>query len=213
MINNFIADHHQGNSHVYLMDCVEFMKQFPDGFFNVAIVDPPYGLGRSAFKGGGIMRERKLVKMDTTWDKRPSDEYFSELFRISCNQIIWGGNYFSLPPSRGFVIWDKKQPFETFSRAEFAWLSFQVPSKIFEFDSRSYEKIHPTEKPVKLYEWLLFHYTKFGDRILDTHLGSQNSRIAAWNSKLEFWGSEINHFYFYTGCKNFENHSLQLSLF
>ena len=115
-----------------------------------------------------------------------------ELFRVSKNQIIWGGNYFGLPPTRGFVVWDKKQPFDNFSRAEYAWMSFQVPSKIFEFDNRTGDKIHPTQKPIQLYEWLLHHYAKPKDKILDTHLGSGSIAIACYRAGLDLTACEIS---------------------
>jgi len=161
-------------SEFYNCDNMEFMAKFPDGYFDLAIVDPPYGLKISS----NPIRQQHQKK---SWDNAiPNKEYFKELFRISKNQIIWGGNYFDLPPSQGFIIWDKVQP-ENFSLAmcEYAWSSIQSPAKIWKKSVLSeQEKIHPTQKPIKLYEWILAKYAKEGDKILDTHVGSGSSRIA-----------------------------------
>lgn len=188
-------------SNVYNLDCMEGMKGFPDKFFDLAIVDPEYGIGIS----NNPFRQKHDKK---DWDnKPPQDGYFKELFRVSKNQIVWGGNYFYLPPSQGFIIWDKVQP-ETFSSSmcEFAWMSFQSPAKMFTAHVVTTEtnKIHPTQKPVKLYRWLLQNYAKPNDKILDTHLGSQSSRIAAYKLGFDFWGYEIDQDYFKQGCERFE---------
>ena len=137
----------------------------------------------------------------------PKPEYFQELFRVSKNQIIWGGNYFDLPPTRGFVVWDKKQPFENFSRAEYAWMSFQVVSKIFEFDNRTGGKIHPTQKPVKLYEWLLYHYAEPNDKILDTHLGSGSIGLACHDKGFDLTACEIDKGIFESATHRIKIHS------
>jgi len=139
--------------------------------------------------------------MNLDWDMNPpSKEYFSELFRISKNQIIWGGNYFGLPPTRCFVCWDKLQSFENFSQVEYAWTSFDYPSKIIRMASRGgrndKDKIHPTQKPVELYVQLIKTFAKPGDKIIDTHLGSGSSRIAAYNLGFEFVGCEIDEDYY-----------------
>jgi site-specific DNA-methyltransferase (adenine-specific) len=152
------------------------------------------------------------------WDVVPSSEYFSELFRVSKNQIIWGGNYFNLPPYRCPIIWDKLQPVPNFSAIELAWSSFDQPSKIFKQRQAGFiseKKIHPTQKPTKLYKWLLSNYAKPGDRILDTHLGSGSSRIAAYDMGFEFWGYEIDKAYFDMQEKRFlqfrSQHSLEFT--
>ena len=151
----------------YNMDCMQGMKEFPDKFFDLAIVDPPYGLLDAGMQTGGekgLFADRAFKRTNIEkWDKAPNKAYFNELFRVSKNQIIWGGNYFYLPPCRCFIVWDKMQPFETFSRCEYAWTSFKKPAKIFTFDNRYAGKIHPTQKPVALYEWLLNRYAKDGD--------------------------------------------------
>lgn len=148
----------------------------------------------------------------------PGPEYFEQLFRVSRNQIIWGGNYYLLPPSRGFLIWRKTTVAENFSMAmcEYAWMSFDSNSKIFEAAPQGTKKdprIHPTQKPVALYAWIFQHYAKPGDRILDTHLGSGSSRIAAWDAGLDFTGYEIDPEYFEAQEKRFQQHTEQMSLF
>jgi site-specific DNA-methyltransferase (adenine-specific) len=204
-------------SQVYLMDCMEFMKGLPDKHFSLAIVDPPYGMPKDSTHRRGKLKNRILNNGKVEeWDIAPKQDYFDEIFRVSKNQIIWGGNYFNLPGSRGFVIWDKEQPFENFSAAEFAWMSFQVVSKIFRLPATrtgDETKIHPTQKPVKLYEWLLHNYAKQGDTILDTHMGSQSSRIAAYKNGYDFTGCEIDKDYFDAGNKRFEQFKSQLTLF
>jgi len=200
-------------STVYLMDCIEGMKQFPDKIFDLAVVDPPYGIG-DKFKGGktGKMNFNEIVNKD--WDKVPSDEYFAELRRVSKNQIIWGGNYFNLPPTRCFIVWDKIIS-ENFSlaMAELAWTSFDKLAKIYKLQVPKNGKIHPTQKPVKLYDWLFHNYAKPNDLILDTHLGSQSSRIAANKAGLDFVGFEIDREYYDNGNKRFKNFVSQGVLF
>jgi site-specific DNA-methyltransferase (adenine-specific) len=190
-------------------DCMNLMKTLPDKAFELAIVDPPYGLGISS----NPVRQAHAKK---DWDKTvPQDTYFCELFRVSQNQIIWGGNYFNLPATQNYIVWDKVQP-EDFSLAmcELAWCSMQRPAKIFKRSVLLEQgKIHPTQKPVALYEWLLTHYAKSGDKILDTHLGSGSSRIAAYNLGFDFVGCEIDKDYFDAQEKRFAAHTAQTSLF
>jgi len=199
------------------MDCMEGMKQFPDNYFDLAIVDPPYGLLDAGMQTGGekgIFKDRVFKRTNIEkWDKAPNDEYFKELFRVSKNQIIWGGNYFNLPPSRCFVVWDKQQPFETFSQCEFAWTSFKSPAKIFTFDNRYSGKIHPTQKPIKLYEWLLGRYAKDGDIILDTHVGSASSLIACYNTNHKYVGFELDEEYYKKAKERLANETAQMNLF
>jgi site-specific DNA-methyltransferase (adenine-specific) len=181
------------------------MKLCPDNNFDLAVVDPPYGLEKNGAQGGGKLKDRAFNRGEIKkWDIPPSDEYFKELFRISKNQIIWGGNYFSLPPCRCFLVWDKLQPWENFSRCEYAWTSFKQPSKLFAYDNRLPGKIHPTQKPVALYEWIF---------IIDTHLGSGSSRIAAYDAGLDFTGCEINKGYFELQEQRFKLHAAQQNLF
>lgn len=204
-------------SETYLMDCIVGMKHYPDKYFDLAVVDPPYGMPKDSTHGRGKLKNRILNNGDVDrWDTRPTDEYFNELFRVSKNQIIWGGNYFGLPSTRGFVIWDKDQPFENFSAAEYAWMSFQTVSKIFKLAAtRTGDeiKIHPTQKPVKLYDWIFKNYSKDGDRILDTHLGSGSSRISAHKANLNFTAFELDEEYFIAQENRFKNYQSQLTLF
>lgn len=190
---------------LYNMDCMEGMKQFPDNYFELAIVDPPYGIG-DKFKGGtsGKMNFNEIV--NKAWDTAPSADYFKELFRVSRNQIIWGGNYFDLPPTRCFITWDKGIS-EDFSlaMAELAWTSFDKLAKIFRLCvPKDGLKIHPTQKPVKLYEWLLSHYAKPGDKILDTHVGSASSLIACYDMRFDYIGFEIDKDYYEAAQKRIE---------
>jgi site-specific DNA-methyltransferase (adenine-specific) len=214
--------HEFENSRVYLMDCIEGMKQYPDNHFELAIVDPPYGLdlanmnmGLGKSKKASKIQNRKWKPKD--WDKdTPSEEYFYELFRVSKNQIIWGGNYFDLGVCYGFCIWDKGSPEGmSFSDCEFAWHSFKVVAKLFKYSTylNKGDKIHPTQKPVALYEWLLHNYAKQGDKILDSHLGSGSSRIAAYKNGFDFTGFELDTEYFEKGNKRFDEFKSQLRIF
>lgn len=201
----------------YNMDCMDAMRQIPDKFFDLAVVDPPYGIGMD---GGCIGYKGFNVFDKKDWDKKtPPDEYFEQLFRTSKNQIIWGGNYFNLPPSRCFLVWNKGAGFRgrTYAEAELAWTSFDANVRIFEHDplaNRDYcGKIHPTQKPVALYRWIFQKYAKSGDKILDTHLGSGSSRIAAYDAGLDFVGFEIDKDYFEKQEDRFAKHTAQMSLF
>lgn len=200
-------------SEVYLMDCVAGMKEYPDKFFDLAICDPPYGIGDEKLTSGGTWAN-KYKKGDASWDIRPPYEYFLELFRVSRNQIIWGGNYFSeLPECRCFLIWDKVAHMGTMADCEFAWTSFDKNAKIFRHCRNTSEKrIHITQKPVRLYEWLLKNYAEKGQRILDTHLGSGSSRIAAYKMGFDFYGFEIDPDYFSLSEKRFKE-AISMPLF
>lgn len=151
------------------------------------------------------------------WDIAPPPEYFTELARVSKNQIIWGGNYFDLPPTRCFLIWRKLTISENFTMAmaEYAWTSFNDNAKIFSFppQGNTESRIHPTQKPVALYKWILSRYAAPGQKILDTHLGSGSSRIAAYDLGLDFWGYEIDPVYFRQQEERFAKHTAQQSLF
>ena len=202
----------------YNMDCMEAMREMPDKAFELAIVDPPYGLGDRLTDGGhkkNPMEKYRKSYEQKRWDVAPNKEYFKELFRVSVNQIIWGGNYFELPPTRGILCWDKMQMMPTFSRWEYGWTSFDKPAKTFECRSQTTEEVrfHPTQKSIALYEWLLTHYAKQGDRILDTHLGSGSSRIAAYNLGFDFVGYEIDTDYFNAQEERFQKHTAQIRLF
>jgi len=205
-------------SEVYNTDCVEFMKQYPDNHWELAIIDPPYGIGGDSLHtnrlvGAGKLKNRALNRMNTKWDIAPNKTYFDELFRVSKNQIIWGGNYFDLKPTRGIIAWDKCQPFPNFSAWEMAWTSFNCVARIFKFDNRTSGKIHPTQKPIKLYEWLLSKYAKEGDKILDTHGGSMSSVIACLNLGFEITCCELDKDYYEQAKFRITEHQKQQSLF
>lgn len=195
----------------YNVDCMDLMKEIPDKYFDLAIVDPPYGID--------ITKSGKLKKYninDNQWDSNvPEENYFKELFRVSKNQIIWGGNYFNLPPTRCYVIWDKKRPEGlSFAMSEFAWTSFDKSAKTFyRSPMQDKDRFHPTQKPVALYTWLLKNYAKEGDKILDTHAGSANSLIACHNMGFDYMGCELDEDYFRMATERLEAHKSQLRLF
>jgi site-specific DNA-methyltransferase (adenine-specific) len=184
-------------------DSLQALKSYDDNHFDIAIVDPPYGIG-DKFKGGktGKMNFNEVVEKD--WDKVPPMEYWNELFRVSKNQIIWGGNYFLdfLKATKCFLIYDKKRPQGvSFASCEFAWTSFDGVAKSFYFSPMSMkDRIHPTQKPIPLYEWIFKNYANKTDKVLDTHLGSGSSAIAAYNYGVDFTGIEIDE-EFYTAAK------------
>ena len=197
----------------YNMDCMEGMKQIPDKYFELAIVDPPYGQfnnDKRGHQGGGHAKKYQYGK----WDIAPNQEYFEELFRVSKNQIIWGGNYFELPPTRCFLIWRKFIP-EDFSMAmcEYAWTSFNSNAKWIQLSPQDTERIHPTQKPIKLYKWLLTNYAKQGDKILDTHVGSASSLIACEDLGFEYLGFELDEDYYKQAVARIEEYRNQLKLY
>lgn len=206
------------NSIVYLEDCVQGMKRYPDNYFDLAIVDPPYGLGNRLSDGGGKLKNTPMATLyrDKDWDILPSSEYWKELFRVSKNQVVFGANYFLeyLPNTRGFVCWDKKQEMPTLSACELVWTSFDKPAKIMKKSSMDLDRFHPTQKPIYVYEWML-KYCKCseGDKILDTHLGSVSSRIAAYKAKLDFTAFEIDQDYYDAQDKRFNLFTQQQTLF
>jgi site-specific DNA-methyltransferase (adenine-specific) len=187
-------------SEVENIDCMIGMAKYPDKFFDLAIVDPPYGIGAGNGTGRSIRVAIEKGKIKGgEWDREiPSPKYFNELFRVSKHQIIWGGNYFPLPIHKGFIIWDKGETMyeRDFAECEQAWISFDKPAKIFKKSPTQLERIHPTQKPISLYKWLFENYAKKGDKILDTHLGSGSSRIAAYHLGFHFTGFEIDQDYF-----------------
>lgn len=229
-------------SEVYNLDCMEYMKSIPDKFFDLAVVDPPYGINAPNMtmgtnmkrkhggynsesvaqrlkkgrlnQGEGKLKNRILNTMSCDWDfSPPSKVYFDELFRVSKGQIIWGGNYFHLPPTRGILCWDKVQPWENFSQFELAWTSFDCPAAIIHLSNtggaNKETKIHPTQKPVSLYYWLIKKFAKPGNKIFDSHLGSGSSRIAAYKLGFDFYGTEIDKYYFDAQEKRFREECLE----
>jgi site-specific DNA-methyltransferase (adenine-specific) len=200
-------------------DNIALMARYPDNYFDLAIVDPPYGIGgdslhsNRAVKCAGKLKNRALNKGNTKWDIAPNQIYFDELKRVSKNWIIWGGNYFELGRIRCFIAWDKCQPWENFSQVELAYTSFDKPSSLYKFDNRTKDKIHPTQKPVALYKWLLEKYAKEGDKILDTHLGSGSIAIACHDYGFELTACELDKEYFDKAMQRINNHVAQQKLF
>ena len=217
----------------YNMDCIEGMKQFPDKFFDLAIVDPVYG----DVTAGGYMTNNKGQRIGTgkanqkgyhagLWNQeKTGEDYFKELLRVSKNQIIWGGNYFTdfLPTSQGWIVWDKCHPDGiSFADCELAYTSFNVATRIFKFmwngmiqgDMKHKEnRIHPTQKPVALYEWILTRYAKPEDKILDTHVGSASSLIACHRNRHEFVGFEIDPEYYKAAKKRLDEEMAQMNIY
>jgi len=218
-------------------DCMEYMAGLPDKAFELAIVDPPYGIGwagenlamSKGIRKDGTCRDDKSwrarnyeQKYETKdWDDcAPSPEYFKELMRVSKNQIIWGGNYFDLPRTGGWIIWDKRKP-EGFSlsQGEIAWHSGSNSMRIFHWlwhgwsQEQPEERIHPTQKPVALYKWLLSRYAKPGDKILDTHGGSGSICIACHDLGFDLTWMEIDADYYAAACKRYKDHAAQAVLF
>lgn len=210
---------------LYLMDCMEGMAQFPDKYFELAIVDPPYGISAPMMNMGvGLHNSSTHASRGRTdtasreWDANtPTAEYFAELFRVSYNQVIFGGNYFRLPPTRGIGCWDKLTNWPSFSQWEMIWTSFDIPAFIVRQSNRGgcldKGKIHPTQKPVALYRWLLKHYAKPGDKILDTHVGSASSLIACWERGHEYIGFELDPDYHAKATERIEAAQAQGRLF
>ena len=217
----------------YNMDCMQGMKEIPDKYFDLAIVDPPYGIG---FDGNTTVKGKsgkastftdKQHHIKKEWDvSRPTAEYFAELQRVSKNQIIWGGNYFAdlLPPQKGWIFWDKKitnANNKNFSDGELAWTSFDCILRRFTYDWIGFgylnnpqreKKIHPTQKPVALYHWLLNNYAKEGDLILDTHVGSASSLIACEDLGFKYVGFELDETYYKESKERLEIHKAQISI-
>ena len=207
-------------------DNMELMARYEDNYFNLAIVDPPYGIGEDGMKNHSRDKLAKATKYTSkNWDKEtPSQEYFNELKRVSKNQIVWGGNYFIdklKEPSMGWVFWDKQMTGD-FSDGELAYTSFNKALKKVTFtwngmlqgDMKNKEiRIHPTQKPVKLYEWLLMNYAKEGDKILDTHLGSGSIAIACHNLGFDLTACELDTEYYEASLKRLKQHQSQLTIF
>ena len=225
-------------------DCMEYMRTLPDNAFDLAICDPPYGGGNDGELnwGGQVRGKIRPIQVNhafggrferynyppqqhdgkkenrISWDTAPSEEYFKELFRVSRNQIIWGANYFKMPPTRCFVVWRKLTISEGFSMAmaEYAWTSFKENAKVYECmpqGSTRDRRFHPTQKPVSLYAWLLNNYAKDGDKILDTHFGSCSIGIACHNLGFSLTACEINETYFKKAVERLKQHIRQQKLF
>ena len=202
-------------------DNMDLMSRYEDNYFDLAIVDPPYGYRTKKTSDINFRQESK------DWNIAPTDKYFDEMQRVSKNQIVWGGNYFSYlwkDIQRGFVIWNKDNPVKNFADIEMAWTSFDVLPKYYYYAwggladgikgrNKKEKNIHPTQKPVKLYEWLLMNYAKEGDKILDTHLGSGSIAIASHNLGFNLTACELDKEYFESAMKRIEQHKAQLTIF
>jgi len=211
----------------YNLDCMEAMKQIPDKYFELAIVDPPYfkGVANENFYGKSVTKKgvKRLSSKSDVWDSNiPNQEYYNELVRVSKNQIIWGCNYYEFTQPVGRIVWDKVNDDSTFSNCELASISLIDSVKIFRYmwngmlqqNMKNKEfRIHPTQKPVALYKWLLTNYAKQGDKILDTHVGSASSLIACYDLGFDYMGFELDKDYFDMATKRLEEHKQQLNLF
>ena len=215
----YVQASEHGRIRLYQWDCMELLKQTPDNYYGLCIVDPPYGL--DVMHGGGYPKAQDFIAWERkSWDTAtPSRQYFDELRRVSIDQVVWGGNYFTehLPPSQGWAIWDKMQ--REFSQADFemAWTSFDKASRAFSMSRASaytnQVKIHPTQKPVALYRWLLQNYAKPGQKILDTHGGSMSIAIACDIEGYSLDLCELDKDYFEAGKKRLEAHQAAPRLF
>ena len=207
-------------------DNMKLMARYEDNHFDLAIVDPPYGIDDKLYRSShGKNKNSAIAKFynaDNRWDVAPNKEYFIELFRVSKNQIIWGGNYFYLPESRGYICWDKiRPPKNSFSDFELAWSSFDKMPKMFRFGANGgfvakpedREKIHPTQKPVHLYRWILENYAEEGDKILDTHLGSGSIALACIDYKYNLTACEIDTNYYKSALNRLKIHQQQVTMF
>ena len=211
------------NCTLYNMDCMEYMKSLPDNDFDLAIVDPPYGIGANKMTLGN--GKNKIYRGALDWDSKPPEkEYFVELFRVSKNQIIWGANHFIeqfAKNSSCWIFWDKGTGENDFADGELAWGSFKKTVRKFDKswvganakDKNDVARIHPTQKPIQLYEWLLTNYAKQGDKILDTHLGSGSHAIACNNLGFELVGLELDSDYFKSSCERIAKEAQQERLF
>jgi site-specific DNA-methyltransferase (adenine-specific) len=199
-------------------DNMLLMARYPDNYFDLAIVDPPYGLGDRLSSGGGKRKDdpSRLLYVDKEWDVLPTKEYWNELFRVSKNQVVFGANYFFeyLPNTRGFVCWDKNQAMPTLSACELVWTSFDKPAKIMKKSSTDLERFHPTQKPIYVYKYM-FEYckTQEGDKILDTHLGSGSISIACHDYGFELTACELDKEYYDKAIQRIVNHTNQTKLF
>ena len=207
------AESHYDNSHVYCMDCMDALRQTPNKYFDLAVVDPEFGI--SIGKSARLVTDKGLKAK--LWDDKPiSMNYFTELYRVSKNQIIWGGNYYPLPANKHCIIWDKMQPEGmSFGMFDYAWTSFDGANKIFRYSvQKELNKIHPTQKPVALYDWIYHNYLPQGGKVIDTHLGSGSNRIAADKAgNIEFYGFEIDPEYYEAQEKRYKIFKMQTRLF
>jgi len=219
-----IKPYEQDNLTVYNADCMEVMSQYEDNYFDLAVVDPPYGIER--FKKCSekdlqtkSVHAKRFQRMKTVNDEKPNEEYWIELFRVSKNQIVWGANNFNMPPSEYFLCWNKEQAMPNFATLEFAWVSMGLkkPAKLFTYSIHKHNqtnKVHPTQKPIPLYNWIYKNYAKEGQKILDTHLGSGSNAISAHYAKMgEFVGCELDEDYYKASIERIFKETRQQELF
>jgi len=214
-------------SETYLIDCMEYMRTLPDKHFDLAIVDPPYGIGedgRNNHTRGKLAKPKDYRKKGRYDNSPPNELYFKELFRVSESQIIWGANHFISKINKDsscWIVWHKDNSGD-FADCELSWTSFETAVRIFKYRwngmlqadmKNKEERIHPNHKPIALYKWLLLNYAKPGNTILDTHLGSQSHRIAAYHMGFDFYGCELDPDYFAEGNARFEREKIQQQLF
>ena len=194
---------------LFNIDCMDFMKEIPDNYYELAIVDPPYGLKSFKNLKENNNRIQKIFRESENYNNAtPTKKYFDELFRISRKQIIWGANNFNLPPTEYFLIWNKQQTVDNFASAEYAWTNYKMPAKVFTYSIHKHNhttKIHPTQKPIVLYKWILSKYAKKGDKIFDSHGGSFSSACACLDMGFSFDGCEIDKEYFDNAVERLKN--------
>ena len=197
-------------------DNMALMARYPDNYFDLAIVDPPYGLGKRTTDGGSKRNSQTKFMDDirrTNWDDDvPTKKYFEELKRVTKNQIIWGGNYFELHSYRTFIVWDKMTYIPTMSQVELAVTSFDKPARLIKINSNQLDRFHPTQKPKQLYKWLLQNYAKQGDKILDTHLGSGSIALACHELGFDLTACELDKEYYDAAFKRFKKQTAQLRM-
>ena len=204
-------------------DCMDLMREYPDNHFELAIVDPPYGIGAAQNKRGGTQYGKAVAPSKLyekkSWDDSPPDQsYFDELERVSVNRIIWGGNYYPQGASPCWIVWDKQTGNNGYADCELAWTSFKSAVRQFTFlwhgmlRGEPGERIHPTQKPVALYKWLLQNYAKEGDKILDTHMGSGSIAIACHYMGFNLTACELDEDYYNAACERIKRETAQTEL-
>ena len=196
------------------MDCMELMKEYPDNYFDLAVVDPPYGIDAGKGIGRSLRNNSDVISKD--WDDAvPDKNYFNELRRVSKNQIIWGGNYFfnDLASTRCFIFWSKpNMEGRDFADGELAWTSFNKVARVFKCSSIDLSRFHPTQKPIKLYDWIFANYAEKGMKILDTHMGSGSIAIAAHYAGMHLTASELDEDYFKEACERIDRETRQTTM-
>jgi len=217
---NLGTPHETDSLALYNCDCMELLKQTPDNYYDICVVDPPYGIERFKKPAGNTRfgSSKRMQEDGLSWDNKPPQDYWDELFRVSKNQIVLGANNFIMPPSEYFCVWNKKQTVDNFATAEYAWVSMGLkkPAKMFDYSIHQHNadkgKIHPTQKPVKLYDWIFENYAEKGMKVLDTHMGSGSIAIAAHYAGMHLTACELDEDYFLAACKRIERETSQTTL-